>query len=43
MMVDNGTQNLAKSGLDATGSIAVLNTGNFLSWAGVVEKQSRRE
>ena len=38
VMVDNGTQNLAKSGLNATGAIAVLNIGSWLTWAGVVNK-----
>lgn len=38
IMVDNGTQNLAKSGVNATGAIAILNIGSWLTWAGVVEK-----
>ena len=43
VMVDNGTQNLAKSGLNATGAIAVLNIGSFLTWAGMVEKHNPGE
>ena len=44
VVVDNGTQNLAKSGLNVTGAIAVLNIGSFLIWTGMAEKtQSRRE
>ena len=43
IMVDNGTQNLAKSGLNATGAIAILNIGSFLTWAGIVEKHNPGE
>lgn len=43
VMVDNGTHNLAKSGLNATGAIAVLNIGSWLTWAGMVEKHAPRE
>ena len=38
VMVDNGTHNLAKSSLNATGAIAVLNIGSWLTWAGMVKK-----
>lgn len=43
VMVDNGAQNLAKSGLNVTGAIAVLNIGSFLTWAGLVEKHAPGE
>ena len=33
-MVDNGTQNLAGSGLNAANAIAILNIGSWLTWAG---------
>ena len=36
VMIDNGTQNLAKSGINATGAIAILNIGQWLTWAGIV-------
>ena len=37
VIVDNGTQGLAESGLNATGAIAILNIGKWLTWAGHVE------
>ena len=40
VMCDNGTQGLAESGINATGSIAILNIGSWLTWAGVVDKHS---
>lgn len=40
VMVDNGTQNLAKSGINATGAIAILNIGQWLTWAGTVTKHT---
>ena len=40
VIVDNGTQGLAKSGLNATGAIAILNIGSWLTWAGAVEKHN---
>ena len=43
IMVDNGTQNLAKSGVNATGAVAILNIGSFLTWAGLVEKHNPGE
>lgn len=36
VMIDNGTKNLAKSGINATGAIAILNIGQWLTWAGKV-------
>ncbi len=36
VMSDNGTQGLASSGLNATGAIAILNIGSWLTWAGYV-------
>ena len=36
VMIDNGTQNLANSGINATGAIAILNIGQWLTWAGIV-------
>jgi hypothetical protein len=36
LMIDNGTKNLAKSGLNAKGAIAILNIGQWLTWAGQV-------
>lgn len=36
MMDDNGTQGLAASGINATGAIAILNIGSWLTWAGAV-------
>ena len=38
VMIDNDTQNLAKSGINATGAIAILNIGQWLTWAGKVTK-----
>ena len=38
IMVDNGTKGLADSGLNATGAIAILNIGSWLTWAGFVEQ-----
>ena len=43
VLVDNGTQGLAKSGLNATGAIAILNIGSWLTWAGLVEKHNPGE
>ena len=40
VIVDNGTQGLAKSGLNATGAIAILNIGSWITWAGLVEKHN---
>ena len=37
VMTDNGTQNLAGSGLNSTGAIAILNIGSWQTWAGLVE------
>ena len=36
VMIDNGTQDLEKAGIDATGAIAILNIGQWLTWAGLV-------
>lgn len=36
IMIDNGTQDLASSGINATGAIAILNIGQWLTWAGQV-------
>ena len=43
VMEDNGTQGLAASGINATGSIAILNIGSWLTWAGAVEKHNPGE
>ena len=43
VIVDNGTQGLAKSGLDATGAIAILNIGSWLTWAAVVDHHNSGE
>ena len=43
IIVDNGTQGLAGSGLNVTGAIAILNIGSWLTWAGLVEKHSPGE
>ena len=43
VLVDNGTQGLAKSGLNATGAIAILNIGSWMTWAGSVEKHNPGE
>ena len=43
VMDDNGTQNLAGSGLNATGAIAILNIGSWLTWAGFVEEHTPGE
>ena len=43
VIVDNGKQGLAKSGLNATGAIAILNIGSWLTWAGVVERHTQGE
>ena len=40
VMVDNGTQNLAGSGLNATGAIGILNIGSWLTWAGHVDSHT---
>ena len=40
IMTDNGTQNLAKSGINATGAVAILNIGQWLTWAGHVTKHA---
>ena len=42
-IVDNGTQGLSKSGINATGAIAILNIGSWLTWAGIVEKHTPGE
>ena len=36
-------QGLAKSGLNATGAIAILNIGSWLTWAGAVDKHNTGE
>ena len=38
VMVDNGDMNLAGSGINATGAMALLNIGSWLTFAGTVEK-----
>ena len=43
VIVDNGTKGLARSGLNATGAIAILNIGSWMTWAGLVEKHSPGE
>ena len=43
VIVDNGTQDLSKSGLNATGAVAILNIGSWLTWAGSVEKHTPGE
>ena len=43
IIVDNGTQGLAKSGLNATAAIALLNIGSWLTWAGLVERHTPGE
>ena len=43
VIVDNGTQGLAKSGLNATGAIAILNIGSWLTWAGIVDQHNSGE
>ena len=43
MMIDNGTHGLGKSGLNATGAMAVLNIGSWMTWAGKVEKHTPGE
>ena len=43
VIVDNGTQDLAKSGLNATGAIAILNIGSWMTWAGLVKKHDPGE
>lgn len=43
VIVDNGTQGLAKSNIDATGAVTILNIGSWLTWAGVVEKHAPGE
>ena len=40
VMIDNGVHNLAKSGINATGAIAILNIGQWLTWAGRVTKHT---
>lgn len=40
MMDDNGTQGLAASGINATGAIAILNIGSWLTWAGLVNSHA---
>ena len=42
-IVDNGTKGLARSGLNVTGTIAILNIGSWMTWAGLVEKHSPGE
>ena len=37
IMTDNGTRGLATSGINATGAIAILNIGSWLTWAGMVD------
>ena len=36
VIVDNGTRGLARSGVNATGAIAILNIGSWMTWAGLV-------
>lgn len=33
VMIDNGTQDLAGSGLNATDAMGILNIGSWLTWA----------
>ena len=40
VIVDNGTQGLAESGVNATGAIAILNIGSWLTWAGFVDRHN---
>ncbi len=42
-MKDNGTPDLAKSDLNATDAIAILNIGSWLTWAGRVESHAPGE
>ena len=43
VMIDNGTHNLAESGLNAMGAVAVLNIGSWLTYAGRVEEHKTGE
>ena len=43
VIVDNGTKGLAKSGLNATGAIGILNIGSWWTWAELVEKHNPGE
>ncbi len=43
VMKDNGTQDLAKSGLNTTDAIAILNIGSWLTWAGRVSCTRQRQ
>ena len=43
VIVDNGTQGLAKSGLNVTGAIAILNIGSWLTWAAFVDQHNSGE
>ena len=43
VIVDNGTQGLAKSGLNATGAIAILNIGSWLTWVAFVDQHNSGE
>ena len=38
VMIDNGDKDLAQSGINGTGAIALLNIGSWLTFAGTVEK-----
>lgn len=42
-MVDNGTHDLAGVGLNATGAVAILNIGSWLTWAGLVRSHTPGE
>ena len=43
VMIDNGTHNLAESGLNAMGAVAVLKIGSWLTYAGRVEEHKTGE
>lgn len=43
VIADSGTQGLAKSRLNATWAIALLNIGSWLMWAGLVERHTPGE
>lgn len=42
-MVDNGEQDLAGSGLNATGAMAILNIGSFNTFTAIVESHTPRQ
>lgn len=43
VLVDNGTQGLAKSRVNASGAITILNIGSWLTWAGLVTEHTPGE